>query len=178
LFAEHGLEKVSLGMIAKKAGLTKSSIYYHFATKEDLISQTFDHMFHDHKFSAYFPVHLINQNNFYEQLLQGGLKMLPEKDTNHHASLRVLNEFITLAERDTTFRERIQVIQQDFIQGFSQLLTLGVEWGKVSPEKLEEKATLLALTIDHLSRCMMLKLELDYVSLWEQAIGSFLCVKD
>ncbi|MFD2878158.1 TetR/AcrR family transcriptional regulator [Paenibacillus rhizoplanae] len=26
-------------------GITKSSIYYHFATKEELISRTFEHIF-------------------------------------------------------------------------------------------------------------------------------------
>ncbi|MFF2089297.1 TetR/AcrR family transcriptional regulator [Paenibacillus sp. NPDC058174] len=40
LFAEYGIEKTSLGMIAKKAGMTKPSIYYHFDSKEQLISRT------------------------------------------------------------------------------------------------------------------------------------------
>lgn len=174
LFAEHGLEKVSLGMIAKKAGLTKSSIYYHFATKEELISRTFDHMFSEHQFSTYFQIHLATKDNFGEFLFQGGLSMLPKQDVNHLATLRVLNEFMTLAERDEYYRQRIMSIQSDFIDGFRRLVSLGAEWGIVPSDHAEEKATLLALTIDQLSRCMMLRLELDYPSLWKEAVNSFL----
>ncbi|REK76936.1 TetR/AcrR family transcriptional regulator [Paenibacillus paeoniae] len=174
LFAQFGLEKTSLGMIAKAAGMTKSSIYYHYATKEDLISSTFDHMFSDHKFSTYFQTDLVTEDNFGDVLFQGGLNMLPKQDMNHRASLRVLNEFMTLAERDDQYRQRIMSIQCDFIEGFHRLVALGAEWGIVSSEHVEEKATLLALTIDHLSRCMMLKFELDYHALWREAVNSFL----
>jgi len=174
LFAEHGLEKVSLGMIAKKAEMTKSSIYYHFATKEELISATFDHMFREHQFSTYFQIHLATKDNFVEFLFQGGLNMLPKQDSNHRASLRVLNEFMTLAERDEQYRQRIMNIQSDFINGFRRLVSLGAVWGIVPSDHVEDKATLLALTIDQLSRCMMLKFELDYPSLWKEAVNSFL----
>ncbi|SDT56763.1 transcriptional regulator, TetR family [Paenibacillaceae bacterium GAS479] len=131
LFVEHGLEIVSLGMIAKKAGLTKSSIYYHFATKEELISATFDHIFREHQFSTYFQIHLATKDNFGDFLFQGGLNMLPKQDSNHRASLRVLNEFMTLAERDEQYKARIMNIQRDFINGFRRLVSLGVEWGIV-----------------------------------------------
>lgn len=172
LFAEHGLEKTSLGMIAKKAGMTKSSIYYHFASKEELISSTFNHMFRNHEFSSYFPINLVTKDNFGEFLFQNGLNMLPRHDVNHYTSLRVLNEFMTLAERDQQCRQKILNMQRDFIDGFCQLMTLGAEWGIVSPDRIQEKATLLALTIDHLSRSIMLKYELDYPALWQEAINS------
>jgi len=174
LFAEHGIEKTSLGMIAKKAGLTKSSIYYHFASKEEMIRCTFDHMFKAHQFASYFQLDQLTQDNYRTFILQGGIRMLPKQDANHRASLRVLHEFMTLAERDEQYRQNMMDIQRDFIAGFQRLVTLGAEWGLVPEAHLEEKATLLALTIDHLSRCMMLGYELAYPALWEQAVNSFL----
>ncbi|MFC4910068.1 TetR family transcriptional regulator [Actinomadura gamaensis] len=42
LFAEQGYEKTSLREIAERLGVTKAALYYHFKTKEDIISSLFD----------------------------------------------------------------------------------------------------------------------------------------
>jgi AcrR family transcriptional regulator len=41
LFAEHGYEKTSLREIAERLGVTKAALYYHFKTKEDIVSSLF-----------------------------------------------------------------------------------------------------------------------------------------
>ncbi|GAA2606953.1 TetR/AcrR family transcriptional regulator [Streptomyces axinellae] len=41
LFAEQGYEKTSLREIAEQLGVTKAALYYHFKTKEDLVSSIF-----------------------------------------------------------------------------------------------------------------------------------------
>ncbi|MCP4169811.1 MAG: TetR/AcrR family transcriptional regulator [Fuerstiella sp.] len=38
LFAEHGVEKVSLGRVAQDAGVTKGSVYSHFDSKNELFA--------------------------------------------------------------------------------------------------------------------------------------------
>ncbi|MBY8880182.1 TetR/AcrR family transcriptional regulator [Actinacidiphila acidipaludis] len=38
LFAEHGYEKTSLREIAERLEVTKAALYYHFKTKEDILS--------------------------------------------------------------------------------------------------------------------------------------------
>jgi AcrR family transcriptional regulator len=40
LFSKYGIGKTTLGDIAKKVGLAKSSMYYYFPSKEDLIGST------------------------------------------------------------------------------------------------------------------------------------------
>jgi AcrR family transcriptional regulator len=42
LFAEHGYEKTSLREIAEHLDVTKAALYYHFKTKEDILSSIID----------------------------------------------------------------------------------------------------------------------------------------
>ncbi|WP_281424853.1 TetR/AcrR family transcriptional regulator [Paenibacillus tritici] len=178
LFAEYGIDKTSLGMIAKKVGITKSSIYYHFATKEELISRTFQHIFRDHHFAAYFDTISVNEDNFTETLIRGGLNMLPSDDEEYRSTLRVLSEFAILAERDEQFRAPLLKVQQDFVNGFVQLLSKGAEFGLIVPSTTGVSAQILALLIDNLSRCKMMKIELDYQLIWEETIHRLIIRED
>lgn len=157
-------------MISKRVGITKSSIYYHFATKEELISRTFEYIFRDHYFAAYFDTESIHKDNFIETIIRGGLKMLPSDDEEHRSTLRVLSEFTMLAERDDQFRTPLLKVQQDFVDGFFHLLSEGAELGLIEPSKIEVHSKILALLIDNLSRCKMMKLDLEYPLIWEETI--------
>ncbi|MFE0176081.1 TetR/AcrR family transcriptional regulator [Streptomyces sp. NPDC059002] len=42
LFAEQGYEKTSLREISEKLEVTKAALYYHFKTKEDILTSIFD----------------------------------------------------------------------------------------------------------------------------------------
>lgn len=42
LFAEHGYDKTSLREIAERLGVTKAAVYYHFRTKEEIVTSLFD----------------------------------------------------------------------------------------------------------------------------------------
>ncbi|WP_306432687.1 TetR/AcrR family transcriptional regulator [Paenibacillus antibioticophila] len=170
LFAECGIERTSLGMISKRVGITKSSIYYHFSTKEELIARTFDYIFRDHYFAAYFDIESVSKDNYVETLIRGGLKMLPSDDKEHRSTLRVLSEFAMLAERDDQFRAPLLKVQQDFTNGFFDLLSKGAEWGLIESEKIEVSSKILALLIDNLSRCKMMKMDLDYQIIWEETV--------
>ncbi|GGG68642.1 TetR/AcrR family transcriptional regulator [Paenibacillus radicis (ex Gao et al. 2016)] len=178
LFAEYGIEKTSLGMIAKKVGMTKPSIYYHFDSKEQLISRTFDYLFKDHFFATYFTCHSVSKEDFVACMYEGGLKMLPGDDKEHHSTLRVLNEFMMLAEREEQFRAPLLQIQHDFLNGFHELLEKGANFGLVSLDQLDSKAHILALVIDNLSRCKMMKFEMDYPGIWRATVDSVLRKED
>ncbi|OAB41704.1 TetR/AcrR family transcriptional regulator [Paenibacillus glacialis] len=174
LFAEHGLERTSLGMIASKVGITKPSIYYHFSSKEELISRTFDHIFKDHHYDKYFQTDSITKENFIETLYQRGLVMLPDGNKEHFAVLRVLGEFMMLAEREEIYRERLTNMHQEFLNGFRDLLLKGVSYGVVSSQTTDNKAYMLALVIDNISRCMMMKFDMNYQDVWKETVNSVL----
>lgn len=174
LFAEYGVDNTSLGMIAKKVGMTKSSIYYHFETKEELIGRTFDHIFRDHYFTAYFDLESVNKDNFAETLIKGGLNMLPSGDGEFRSTLRVLSEFTMLAERDDQFKAPLLKVQQDFLDGFFHLLSKGSEYGLIAPSSVKVKSKILALLIDNLSRCKMMKMDMEYDEIWKEAVHSII----
>ncbi|WP_334074522.1 MULTISPECIES: TetR/AcrR family transcriptional regulator [Paenibacillus] len=158
-------------MISKRVGITKSSIYYHFDSKEELISRTFEYIFRDHYFAAYFDTGSVNKDNFVETIIRGGLKMLPSDDEEYRSTLRVLSEFSMLAERDEQFRAPLLKVQQDFVNGFFNLLSKGSELGLVEPSKIEVSSKILTLLIDNLSRCKMMKMDMEYQMIWEETIN-------
>jgi AcrR family transcriptional regulator len=42
MFAEQGYDKTSLREIAERLGVTKAAVYYHFRTKEEIVTTLFD----------------------------------------------------------------------------------------------------------------------------------------
>jgi AcrR family transcriptional regulator len=47
LFGQHGVQHTSLQQIAERLGMTKPALYYHFASREDLIRSLFEPMVSD-----------------------------------------------------------------------------------------------------------------------------------
>ncbi|MCG7405965.1 TetR/AcrR family transcriptional regulator [Paenibacillus sp. ACRRX] len=174
LFANHGIEKTSLAMIANEVGITKPSIYYHFSSKEELVQRVFDHIFSDYKFAHYFPIEQFHAHNFGELLYQGGLRMIPEPHEENYAALRLVNEFMLSAGRQENYAQRLIHMQQEFLDGFHELLQKGANLGVVSSTHLEPKAHMLALVIDNITTYMMMQLELNYEQIWQEAVNHVL----
>jgi AcrR family transcriptional regulator len=54
LFIERGYEKTSLREIAERIGVTKPALYYHFASKEEILETLFEPIFTGQKLAAEF----------------------------------------------------------------------------------------------------------------------------
>jgi AcrR family transcriptional regulator len=173
LFAEHGIEKTSLSMIASEVGISKPAIYYHFASKEALIDYLFEETFKDYNFASYFTLAEFNPTNFEALLITNGLRMLPHEDEELFV-MRVLNEFLLLVSRKEKYYARIVGMQEDFLNGFTELLARGAELGLVSHEKITSKAHMLAMVIDNISNYMLMGFRLDYEDIWSTAVKSVL----
>ncbi|MED0873792.1 TetR/AcrR family transcriptional regulator [Bacillus mobilis] len=165
LMAEHGIEKMSLSMIAKEVGISKPAIYYHFSSKEALVDFLFEEIFSGYHFVSYFDKGQYTKENFAEKLIADGLHMLSEYE-GQEGILRVINEFIVTASRNEKYQKRLFEIQEDFLNGFHDLLKKGVEFDVVSQQATEENAHTLALVIDNMSNYMLMGFQLKYKEIW------------
>lgn len=165
LMAEHGIEKMSLSMIAKEVGISKPAIYYHFSSKEALVDFLFEEIFSGYHFVSYFDKEQYTKENFAEKLIADGLHMLSEYE-GQEGILRVINEFIVTASRNEKYQKRLFEIQEDFLNGFHDLLKKGVEFDVVSQQATEENAHTLALVIDNMSNYMLMGFQLKYKEIW------------
>lgn len=169
LMAEHGIEKMSLSMIAKEVGISKPAIYYHFSSKEALVDFLFEEIFSGYHFVSYFNKEQYTKENFAEKLIADGLHMLSEYE-GQEGILRVINEFIITASRNEKYQKRLFEIQEDFLNGFHDLLKKGVELDVVSQQATEENAHTLALVIDNMSNYMLMGFQLKYKEIWIQNV--------
>ncbi|EMI9087133.1 TetR family transcriptional regulator [Bacillus cereus] len=169
LMAEHGIEKMSLSMIAKEVGISKPAIYYHFSSKEALVDFLFEEIFSGYHFVSYFDKEQYTKENFAEKLISDGLHMLSEYE-GQEGILRVINEFIVTASRNEKYQKRLFEIQEDFLNGFHDLLKKGVELDVVSQQATEENAHTLALVIDNMSNYMLMGFQLKYKEIWIQNV--------
>ncbi|MEH7217745.1 TetR/AcrR family transcriptional regulator [Bacillus toyonensis] len=165
LMAEHGIEKMSLSMIAKEVGISKPAIYYHFSSKEALVDFLFEEIFSGYHFSSYFDKDQYTKENFAKKLIADGLHMLSEYE-RQEGILRVINEFIVTAARNEKYQKRLFEIQEEFLNGFHDLLKQGVELGMASQHATEENAHTLALVIDNMSNYMLMGFQLKYKEIW------------
>jgi len=165
LMAEHGIEKMSLSMIAKEVGISKPAIYYHFSSKEALVDFLFEEIFSGYHFMSYFDKEQYTRENFAEKLIADGLHMLSEYE-GQEGILRVINEFIVTAARNEKYQKRLFEIQEEFLNGFHDLLKKGVELDVVSQQATEENAHTLALVIDNMSNYMLMGFQLKYKEIW------------
>lgn len=173
LFVQHGIEKTSLAMIAKEVGITKPSIYYHFDSKEALLDRIFEYTMKDYQFEYFIRIDECNEHNFAEKLYEAGLHMLPENDKD---VLKVFKEFISFALRNEKYLEGVAEIEQQFINGFKELLKKGADLGVVSPHNITVKAHMLSLVIDGIQDYMIMQMafQADYKEVWKEAVNSVL----
>lgn len=114
---------------------------------------------------SYFDKEQYTKENFAEKLISDGLHMLSQYE-GQEGILRVINEFIVTASRNEKYQKRLFEIQEDFLNGFHDLLKKGVEFDVVSQQATEENAHTLALVIDNMSNYMLMGFQLKYKEIW------------
>ncbi|MCP3775504.1 TetR/AcrR family transcriptional regulator [Paenibacillus sp. MZ04-78.2] len=178
LFAEHGIDKTSLSMIAKEVGISKPAIYYHFPSKDVLIDVLFEEIKMEIDFSKSFSIQDYMKDNFEAKLLADGYRMIEEQWHDDYFP-RVMNEYMIRGSRnELKYVHRLHEVIEGFANGFEELLTHGAKLGIISGERITAKAHMLTMVIDNIGNCMLIGLKFNYKEIWEEAVKVCLRAKD
>ncbi|MFB6367623.1 TetR/AcrR family transcriptional regulator [Paenibacillus elgii] len=178
LFAEHGIDKTSLSMIAKEVGISKPAIYYHFPSKDVLIEVLFEEIKKEINFSKSFSIQDYTKDNFEAKLLADGYRMIEEQRQDDYFP-RVVNEYMIRGSRnELKYEHRLHEVIEGFANGFEELLTHGAKLGIIPGERITAKAHMLTMVIDNIGNCMLIGLKFNYKEIWEEAVKVCFGAKD
>lgn len=167
LIAEEGIDRTALSALAQRVGIAKPTLYYYFATKDDLIAALFGEVCTIASFEASFKRRSPQPETFAAQLIEDGIQSLTELAQNPSFS-RVLHEYLALGLREARYHHGLQQITLSYQQGFETLLSEAVQGGHLLPlqHPVPLTAILLALTFDGLSNQLIIGLGVPYGNVW------------
>ena len=127
LFNERGYEATSMGDLAERLGITKSSIYHHVASKQELLRMAIDHAL-DGLFEAADEVRALKAPAIdrLELLIRRSVLVLAER-----------LEFVTLLLRvrgNTAVEQRALLRRREFDARVTELVQLAQADGSVRPD--------------------------------------------
>jgi TetR/AcrR family transcriptional regulator, cholesterol catabolism regulator len=128
LFADHGVRGVSLDQVAKGLGYTKSSVYYYFSSKEELLWGVF----------GFISEHFVGEAGRIAQSIPDPLTRLMELVQMHVRFLAEHKEWTTVFYRDVSAlsEERQAEVRKIIVQYdafFRQAVQDGVKSGRMQP---------------------------------------------
>ncbi|NQX69240.1 helix-turn-helix transcriptional regulator [Paenibacillus alba] len=173
LFAEHGFDKTSMTMIAKEVGLSKPALYYHFLSKEAIITTLFEELCKSIGFSSFFRIEAYTKDNFEETFIADGLQIIHKQQTDMYYS-RILNQYQALGYRDPAYSLKLVQILEGFTAGFAELLAHGVSIGAIAALDVLTKAQMLTMIIDSMDNFMSYGLTYSYENIWTTAVKSLI----
>lgn len=161
LLAENDLQSLTLDDIARRSGVAKSSILWHFGSKNGLLLAVVDDIF----LQMQTWIADIAQNHLSQQdYLQACVLALADGFEAHPEANALLISFITQKTLDATIRARIQAMYQEYRQFIGTLLT------KVDARFGESEAALVLAVIDGAFLQWYLEPALDFKALLLRAI--------
>ncbi|MBE1556682.1 TetR/AcrR family transcriptional regulator [Sporosarcina limicola] len=173
MFSEYGIAKTTYSMIAEEVGISKPSIYYYFKSKEELINYIFEEVCKAIEFSAFFTLKNFTKDNFKDELVAVGFRMIEEQAKDKHFN-RVIQEYLLLASRNKKYIQRFEMVQQEFLVGFEDLLKRGSDLGVTSSVNVHAKAHMLAMILDNIGNFMLLDVKIDYKQVWIEAVATII----
>ncbi len=131
LFAERGYAGTSLDQVAKAADTSKSSIFWHFDNKEDLLCSVVDHALAEFETRA---GDLVLAEPTPGRAFARLLSLFRELAVDHGSTIRLLLGLLLEAtEQDVGVRRRFQRVYEGYRRSVAQIVALGQASGDFSP---------------------------------------------
>ena len=135
VFAEKGFAKASMNDIVRASGLSKGGVYWHFKSKDELVTAVFDAFFTEQ--ITYLDAILAGEGSAQEKLLQfthESAVALAELAAQFPSSL----EFYALAARHDGLKEELSTYFYQYQERIANLIAQGAaagEWRDVPAEE-------------------------------------------
>ncbi|MCA9957872.1 MAG: TetR/AcrR family transcriptional regulator [Chloroflexota bacterium] len=173
VFARKGFYQASMDDIVQESGLSKGGLYWHFKSKDDIVTAVLDQFF-----SA--EMDEINEIlmaplSVSEKLRQLVTQMMADTVEELNAYLNIWLEFYAVAAREGSFRDRMLVYMQQFIELFALLIQQGMDNEEFRPINARETAITLTAQFEGLILLWAIDPEtMNLLQLAETAVDIFL----
>lgn len=168
-FATLGYEQTSLSLIAKKIGISKPALYYHFGSKEVLFETLYVFII-DEMMSDYVLIHLPNSKEaLIRDLVDKGardLKYVKEKE----AFPSILKQYFLLGMRNEKIQKQTLRLEEKICDYYSKLMEHATRL-KIITDQEKEIYTELLILLDKGILDRTEKLDADQLNLmWQTYI--------
>lgn len=159
--ADHGIKGMSAAKIAKLAGVSKSNIFHHFGSVEELPI----------KCMAYLCDGLMTSVNTYEtrtleELLLNVGEMTFVDDINHQKTYRAFFTLYNESFHEIRYKEIIASMKSKYVKGIIEAVNY-YEEGKIDQDDLTHLAYLITIIIDGMGMHFLIDGDPDqYKKLW------------
>jgi AcrR family transcriptional regulator len=137
LLSQMPYQKLTMGMVAEKAGVSKSLLFYHFGSKRELTREALKHGFNE----------VITQFDVIDDLDEETIRtILPELFRFTFESMFLFISFIEVVDMDAHSDDELAIVMRDMYRRF--IGKLGDFLERRGTPFAHEKAMLLALAID------------------------------
>jgi len=125
LFSDFGYLGVSMEDIAKKLGITKAALYYHFKNKKELYLKVLENTFENLKEKIGKKISLAkSQKEIAEKVIEAYFEFsLKEKNLIRSLSLKLSREDLEIKNYIRQLKEKIQILFQDLLNKESNFIS-------------------------------------------------------
>ncbi len=140
VFTRLGFHKARMDDIAAEAGLSKGSLYWHFSSKEEIISAVLMRMF-----QGYFGdlKKVLDAPGSAAENLRAYFSQSADQINKLHRWQPLMAEFYAVATRHRSTRLFLQRYYRDYIDVLAEIIARGMEEGDFAPGDAHQQAFLL-----------------------------------
>ncbi len=148
VFAQKGFYQASMDDIVQESGLSKGGLYWHFKSKDDIVTAVLDQFFSAEMdeigeiLTAPFSAR--------EKICQLMQQMMADTVEELTAYLNIWLEFYAVAAREGAFRERMLVYLHQLVDLLTVLIQQGIDAGEFRPANARDVAMTAAAQFEGL----------------------------
>lgn len=148
VFADKGFEGATMDDIVAEAGLSKGGLYWHFKSKDDIITAILKAFFDDEMVTL---KSAINEEGSAETRLRELAEHTGQEMARAFGLMPIALEFYAVAARQAEVRSFVSDYFRTYHEGLVQLLQQGIDAGEFRDLDVDEVATALIATFEGLA---------------------------